>query len=205
MTHNTQQSCHHPPREQHMAWVRRGAPHGGGTWSRWRRGTWSACPRKELTRRPLSRPWPGAPGPGSPALSSSPPAACTHAREAVNIACTAAALSSACVPTTWNGPQKDGDGLEERLEHRVEDQLVLVLRAGHVEHEVAQVLVDDDNIVEHDDLGCVTQIPRRKMSDPTRTDRAQKGSPSCRAFILLVLFHSDFSKLDCVGTVGLEF
>jgi len=53
-----------------------------------------------------------------------------------------------------DAPQEDGDALVEGLQHAVQDELVLVLAPGHVEHEVAQALVHHQDVVKHHDLGC---------------------------------------------------
>jgi len=57
-------------------------------------------------------------------------------------------------PRQARPPEQQGHGLIEGLQHRVHDELVLVLRGGDVEHEVAQVLVHHHVVVKHNDFGC---------------------------------------------------
>jgi hypothetical protein len=50
-------------------------------------------------------------------------------------------------------PEKEADGLGEGGEYALQEQLVLVRVADHVEGYVARVLVDDHVVIQRDDLG----------------------------------------------------
>ena len=111
----------------------------------------------------------------------------------------------------------------EGLEHGVEDDLVLLLGARDVKHEVADEFVDDEHIVVHDDLGCggrgdthtgkdqqlvcpsTPRHPGRAHRTPFQRGKAAAASaPSPLAFVLCVFAYTDFSWLACCGTVGLR-